>query len=164
MEKIRWGILGTGRIANTFAVGLSSLPDAELVAVGSRAQETADNFGTRYSIPHRHASYEALANDPDVDAIYVSTPHPFHRDNSMLCLQAGKAVLCEKPFTVNAREASDLITYARQHHVFLMEAMWTRFLPIMIRLRELLAENAIGELRMLTATLGFRAGYNPKGR
>ncbi|KPK65401.1 MAG: hypothetical protein AMK73_03155, partial [Planctomycetes bacterium SM23_32] len=91
MDKIRWGILATGRIAHKFARGLSCLDDAELIAVGSRRQETADAFAEEWDIPHRHASYEALAADPDVDAVYVATPHPFHKDNSMLCLEAGKA-------------------------------------------------------------------------
>ncbi|HZB95263.1 MAG TPA: Gfo/Idh/MocA family oxidoreductase, partial [Herpetosiphonaceae bacterium] len=99
-QTIRWGILGTGNIAHQFARGLSALEDAELVAVGSRSQAAADAFGDEFSVAHRHPSYEALADDPDVDAIYISTPHPFHRDNSLLCLEAGKAVLCEKPFAI----------------------------------------------------------------
>ncbi len=101
-EKIRWGIFGTGNIAHQFARGLAAADDAELVAVGSRTAELPPKFGDEFGVPRRHASYEALASDPDVDAIYVSTPHPFHHDNSILCLQAGKAVLCEKPFTINA--------------------------------------------------------------
>jgi predicted dehydrogenase len=164
MEKIRWGILGAGRIANNFAAGLSVLPDAELVAVGSRTQQNADQFADKHNVPHRHASYEALVNDPDVDAIYVATPHPMHKDNSLLCLQGGKAVLCEKPFTINATEAEEMITYARQHNVFLMEGMWTRFLPLMGRVRELLAQGVLGEVRMVTADFAFRANLDPKGR
>ena len=164
MDKIRWGILGTGGIANTFATGLSFLPHAELVAVGSRKQETADAFADKYNIPHRHAGYESLASDPGVDAIYVCTPHPMHRDASMLCLQGGKAVLCEKPFTINAAEAQELITYARQHRLFLMEAMWTRFLPLMGKVRELLAQKVIGEVRTVMADFGFRTDFNPSSR
>ena len=106
---IRWGILGTGSIAKQFARGLAYTPDAVLQSVGSRTQDSADAFGEAFSVPTRHASYEALANDPEVDAIYVSTPHPFHKDNSILCLQAGKAVLCEKPFTINAAEAKAVV-------------------------------------------------------
>ncbi|MCL4506822.1 MAG: Gfo/Idh/MocA family oxidoreductase [Chloroflexi bacterium] len=164
MDKIRWGILGTGRIANDFAVGLSHLPDAELVAVGSRTQETADTFGAKYHILHRHASYEAMASDPGVDAIYVSTPHPMHKANSLLCLMGGKAVICEKPFTINAAEAAELITYARQHNLFLLEAMWTRFLPVMAKVRELLSRKAIGDVRAVTADFGFRTNFNPQSR
>ncbi len=164
MNKIRWGILGAGRIANEFVTGLSVLPDAELVAVGSRTQANADAFGDKYHISHRHASYEALANDPDVDAIYVATPHPMHKDNILLCLQHGKAVICEKPFTINAAEATEVVNYAREHKLYLLEAMWTRFLPVMVKVRELLAQGLIGEVRMVSADFGFRAGFNPAGR
>lgn len=153
---IRWGILGTGGIAHLFAQGLASLPDAKLIAVGSRSRETADAFGTLFNIPHRHATYEDLANDPDIDVVYVGTPHTLHKANSLLCLRAGKAVLCEKPFTINAIEAKEVIDYARAHDLFLMEAMWTRYLPLFVRLRELLAEGMIGEVRMIQADFGFR--------
>src|SRR6185369_654729 len=98
MNKIGWGILSTGFIADLFAEGLTSADNATLVAVGSRAQSSADTFGEKWHVPHRHASYEALANDPDVEVIYVGTPHPFHYENTMMCLNAGKHVLVEKPF------------------------------------------------------------------
>ena len=157
MTKIRWGILGTGNIAKQFARGLAVLPDADLAAVGSRSQEGADGFGDEFDVPRRHSSYAALAGDPDVDAIYVATPHPLHCENSLLCLRAGKAVLCEKPFTVNAGEAEQVIALAREKGLFLMEAMWTRFLPAMAKVRQLLAEGAIGDVGMLAADFGFRA-------
>jgi predicted dehydrogenase len=161
---IRWGILGTGRIAKTFAQGLAVLPDAELVAVGSRSQTTADAFGDMFHVPHRHASYEGLAADPDVDVVYVATPHSLHRDNSLLCLEAGKAVLCEKPFAINAAQAEEVVALARECGRFVMEAMWTRFLPAIVRVRGLLAEGAIGEVRLLSADFGFRAEFDPRGR
>jgi predicted dehydrogenase len=164
MEKIRWGILGTGNIATRFAEGLMALPDAELVAVGSRSQSSADDFGYEFDVPHRHATYAALADDPDVDVVYVATPHPFHRETSMLCLEGGKAVLCEKPFAINASEAEDVIALAREKGLFLMEAMWTRFLPILVKTRELLAGGAIGEVRVLSADFGFRTAFDPKSR
>jgi len=163
-DKIRWGILSTGRIAGKFATGLAAIPDAELVAVGSRSQESADRFGDEHNVLRRHPSYEALANDPVVDAIYVATPHPFHKDNAMLCLEAGKAVLCEKPFAMNAQEAEEAIRCARENKRFLMEAMWTRFIPANVKVRELLAENAIGDVRMVHAKFCFRSGWNPEGR
>jgi predicted dehydrogenase len=163
-EKIRWGIIGTGNIAKKFAIGLTALSDAELVAVGSRTQASADAFGDQFHVPRRHASYEALAADEGVDAVYISTPHPFHAPNSLLCLEAGKAVLTEKPFTMNAREAAEIINFAHENRVFLMEAMWTRYIPIMVRLRELLAAGVIGEPRMLTADFGYRTRMNPQGR
>src|SRR5687768_2822978 len=102
MSKTRWGILGTGNIASQFAAGLAVLEDAELVAVGSRTAEAAQAFGEHFGVPRRHISYAALASDPEVDAIYVATPHTLHKDNTLLALQAGKAVLCEKPFAINA--------------------------------------------------------------
>ena len=97
MDKIRWGIIGTGYIADLFATGLSVVADAEAVAVGSRSQASADTFADKWGIPHRHSSYEALVNDPDVDVVYIGTPHPFHYENTLLCLNAGKHVLVEKP-------------------------------------------------------------------
>ncbi len=164
MKKIRWGIIGTGNIAKKFATGLQACPDAELVAVGSRKQETADAFGEQFKIARRHASYEALATDSGVDVVYVSTPHSLHRENSLLCLNAVKAVLCEKPFTINAKEAAQVIKVARKKKLFLMEAMWARYQPVQVKLRELIASGAIGEVRMVQSDLGFRAAVNPKGR
>jgi predicted dehydrogenase len=161
---IRWGILGTGWIANEFAQGLERLPDAELVAVGSRTLESAQHFGQRYRVPHRHASYEALVRDADVDVIYVATPNPLHKEHSLLCLESGKAVLCEKPFAINASEAIDIIRVAREKKLFLMEAMWSRFFPLMSELRTLLAEGAIGDVQMLVADLGIQFEYDPSDR
>jgi predicted dehydrogenase len=163
-ERIRWGIIGTGRIAAHFADGLAVLPDAALVAVGSRAQESADAFGDRFDISRRHASYEALAEDPEVDVVYIATPHPFHQENSILCLRAGKAVLCEKPFAINAGQAQAVIDLAREEGLFLMEAMWTRFLPTMRKLRELLAAETIGPVQMMSADFGFRSEFDPTSR
>lgn len=161
---IRWGILSTGRIARLFAQGLTALDDAKLVAVGSRTVETANAFGDQFGVPHRHASYSDLARDPEVDAIYVATPHPFHKANSIICLEAGKAVLCEKPFTINAHEAEAVIQVARNKRVFLMEAMWTRFIPIVAKAREWVAAGIIGEPRIVSADFGYRANINPQSR
>lgn len=164
MPVTRWGILGCGSIAHAFATGLKSLPDAHLVAVGSRSQEKAEAFGAEFNAPHRHGSYAALAADPDVDIVYVATPHPMHADDSILCLNAGKAVLSEKPFTVNAAQAEKVIACARANRQFLMEGMWSRFFPAMRRFCALLNEGAVGEARMLQADFGFRAGVNPESR
>lgn len=163
-DNIRWGILGTGVIARKFALGLKAAPGAELAAVGSRTQAAADEFGDAFGVARRHASYEALAHDPEVDVIYISTPHSLHKDNTLLCLEAGKGVLCEKPFAINAAETEAMIKLARQKKLFLMEAMWTRFLPAVLKVRQLIAEDAIGEVRMLMADLGFRAEFDPKSR
>jgi predicted dehydrogenase len=160
----RWGILGTGKIARQFVEGLRVLPDAAVVAVGSRTQAAADDFGEAFGIARRYASYEALVADPDVDAVYVSTPHPMHADNSLLALRAGKAVLCEKPFAMNEPEAAGVVAEARARGVFLMEAMWTRFMPAIHKVRALVADGAIGEPRLLQADFGFRADFDPHSR
>lgn len=161
---VRWGILGTGAIAEKFATGLQSLPDARLAAVGSRAAATAEAFADRFGAPRRHGSYAALAADPEVDIVYVATPHPMHHTAARLCLEAGKPVLVEKPFAVNAGQAKEVIALARERDLFLMEAMWTRFLPLMGRLRALVAEGAIGQPRMLAADFGFRMTPDPAHR
>ena len=163
-EPIRWGILGTGWIADEFAQGLQQLPDARLVAVGSRTASSANRFADLFQVPHRHASYQALAEDPDVDVVYVATPNPMHREHTLLCLDAGKPVLCEKPFALNAGEARDMIRLARQKNLFLMEAMWSRFFPAMASVRSLLAEGAIGDVQMLAAELCIQFQYDPADR
>ncbi|MEZ4564897.1 MAG: Gfo/Idh/MocA family oxidoreductase [Thermomicrobiales bacterium] len=164
LETIRWGILGTGRIAATFATALEALPDAELAAVGSRAAETAAGFAQRFGARRSHASYADLANDPGVDIIYIATPHSGHYANSRLCLEAGKGVLCEKPFTLNATQARELVRLARERRLFLMEAMWTRFLPALAETRRLIAEGAIGEPQFLIADFGFNKEFDPRHR
>lgn len=163
-DKIRWGILGTGVIARKFAEGLAVLTDAALTAVGSRDERTATAFATEYHVPHAHASYEALAENPEVDVIYIATPHVFHMENSLLCLQHGKAVLCEKPFTMNRQQAEAVFALAETKGLFVMEAMWTYFLPAITMVRQLLQEGVIGQVRMLTADFGYRTAMNPYGR
>lgn len=163
-EKIRWGILGPGAISEKFATGLKAVPDAEITAVGSRARHRAEAFADRFHIPHRHGNYTDLAHNPEVDVIYVATPHPFHKECAILCLEAGKAVLCEKPLTVDAAQAAELIACARKNKRFLMEAMWTRFLPVIVKVREWLAAGAIGEPRLLTADKASRQPLNIETR
>ena len=160
----RWGLMGTGNMAEEFAVALSALPDAEVVGVGSRTPESAGRFADRHRIRHAWGSYEDLVNDRDIEVVYVATPNGLHRPHVELCLRAGKAVLCEKPFTTNADEAGQLVRLARDKGVFLMEAMWTRFLPLIRELRCKVAEGAIGEPTMLTADFGFQADRTSQGR
>jgi predicted dehydrogenase len=149
-KKYHWAILGTGNVANRFARALGNISDrAQLTAVGSRSQETADVFAEKYQIPGAYDSYQAVADDPEVEIVYIGTPHPLHHRDAKMCLEAGKHVLCEKAFTMNAEEAQDLINLARDKNLFLMEAMWTRFFPIHVRIRELLAEGILGELQGL---------------
>lgn len=165
MKKvINWGILGTGNIAHQFARGLDVLSDAKLIAVGSRSIDRAAKFASEFHIPNKHGSYTELANDSDVDVVYVATPHPFHKEDSILCLKSGKAVLCEKPLAINAKQVKEMIECARESQKFLMEAMWTRFLPVIVKVRQWLTEGVIGEVRMLKADFGFRSGWNPEGR
>jgi predicted dehydrogenase len=163
-EIIRWGILGTGNIATSFATGVASMADAQLAAVGSRSQASADAFGDRFNIPRRHPTYADLANDPDVDVIYIATPHTLHLENMLLCLDAGKAVLCEKPLTVNAAQARQAIERAQQSNLFLMEAVWMRFMPLMVKIRQMLAEGAIGQVRVVSADFGFVSEAAPESR
>lgn len=163
-NKIRWGILAPGTIANQFVKGLKHLEDADVVAVGSRSLERAKVFADKYDIKKAYGSYEELVNDPDVDVIYVATPHPAHKKCALLCLKAGKAVLCEKPVTVNYSQAKEVIDYARKSKIFFMEAMWTRFLPVTLKVKELLSQGVIGDIRILKADFGFRTDWNPEGR
>ena len=147
-DAIRWGVLATGGIAHAFTSDLV-LGGFQVQAVGSRSQSSADTFAAEFGIPHKHASYEALVADPDVDIIYISTPHPFHAENARLALDAGKHVLIEKPITLNAREARDIVALAASKNLLVQEAMWTRFLPHMVRIREILAAGTLGDVHSL---------------
>lgn len=163
-KPVRWGIIGTGKIAGIFAEDVPYADNARLQAVGSRNQANADAFGDRYNIPNRYDSYKDLANDPDVDVVYVATPHPAHRDATIMCLEAGKHVLCEKPFAMNAAEAEEMIDAAEKNNRFLMEAMWTRFRPLMYKVREIVNSGEIGEVQFLTANIGWTAKFDPQFR
>ncbi|GAB3119709.1 Gfo/Idh/MocA family protein [Glaciibacter psychrotolerans] len=147
-HTLRWGILATGWIAHLFASDLRESGFA-VQAVGSRTQEAADIFAAEFDIPTAHSSYDALVADPEVDIIYVSTPHPFHLANARLALNAGKHVLIEKPITLNAAEARELVDLAAANGVVIMEAMWTRFLPHMVRIREIIAAGTLGDVHSL---------------
>jgi predicted dehydrogenase len=153
-NPVRWGIIGTGGIAHTFADDLRLTETGVVSAVGSRRQSSADRFAEEFGIERAHSSYEALVEDPDVDVVYVATPHPMHRDDSVLALCAGKPVLVEKPFAMNAHEAREIVEAARERGLFAMEAMWTRFLPHIAVVRGWLAEGALGEIVCVTADHG----------
>lgn len=163
-ETFRWGVIAPGKIANKFAQSLSAWPHHEIRAVGSRSLERAEQFGERYQVKNRYGSYSEVAKDPEVDAVYVAPPHRFHKDAVLPCLEQGKAVLCEKPLTVSRREAEILVEAARRNNAFLMEALWTRFVPVMQRIRSWIREGRIGDVRMLRADFCFRSGWNPEGR
>ena len=165
MEHIvRWGILGTGKIARAMAHGLRDAPGAQLVAVASRSSAGAQAFGAEFGIERCHGAYQALADDPGVDVIYIATPHTLHAENALMCLAAGKHVVCEKPFTMNAREAQAVVDLAREKKLFLMEAMWSRFLPAVQEARRIIASGEIGVPRQVQADIGFVAHFPPEHR
>lgn len=161
---IRWGVVGPGKIATQFAEGMAMVPDGTIVAVASRAMERADAFADRFGIGTRYGDYESLAADPDVDAVYVATPHSEHAANSILFLGARKHVLCEKPLAASAAEAVRMVQAARANGVFLMEAMWSRFLPAYRILVDLLAEGRIGDPLVVEGDFGFRVPVEPDHR
>jgi len=155
MNKIRWGILGCGKIARKFAADLRLVKDAELIALGAREQSTAETFSKDFPARYIHGSYEALVSNPEVDVIYVATPHGLHHEHVLLCLKHRKAVLCEKAFAINYREAKEMIDFAKVQNTFIMEAFWTRFLPSYLKMKELLAQQKIGKIKYLNAEFGF---------
>ncbi|QJE00284.1 Gfo/Idh/MocA family oxidoreductase [Massilia forsythiae] len=161
--SVRWGILGTGRIARDFANALKDVPDAVLAGVGSRSLDSARSFTDEFG-GAAYGSYEALVAAGDIDLVYVGTPHPAHAGNVRLALEAGKGVLCEKPFTLNRREAEPLVALARDKKLFLMEAMWTRFMPALAEVRRIVASGEIGAVSQLSADFGFTSDAGPEHR
>lgn len=164
MTAVRWGIIGPGRIAARLARDFPHVPGAELVAVASRSPERAAAFAAEHAIPTAHTGYPDILADDDVDVLYIATPHPQHRAIALAALAAGKAVLVEKSFTVTPAATAEIITAARKAGVFAMEAMWTRFLPAIVRLRELIADGAIGTVAAVQADLGVQPAADPSDR
>ena len=160
----RWGILSTGGIASTFATDLARTPGAELLAVGSRTAAAAKDFAGRFAIPRAYGSWAELAADPDLDVVYVATPHSAHYEATDLLLRGGKAVLCEKPFTLDVAQATALVDLAAQRGLFLMEAMWMRCTPAIRRLVQLVSTGAIGEVRAIHADFGLSMALPPTHR
>ncbi len=156
MKTIRWGILGAGRIARKFAGDLRYAEDCELVAIGSRSRQSAEEFSKEFPVKYAHDSYEALVQNPEVDVIYIATPHNLHHENTLLCLQHQKAVLCEKPFAINSRQATEMINLAREKKVFLMEALWTKFHPHYIKMQEMIGQGLLGEIKSVLVNFGFK--------
>ncbi|RFP29510.1 Gfo/Idh/MocA family protein [Duganella sp. BJB476] len=163
-QVIRWGILGTGKIAKAFAIALQDTPGAKLAAVASRSVDSATTFGVEYVAERFHGSYQALADDPEVDVIYIGTPHPMHHENALMCLHGGKGVLVEKSFTMNRRQAEDIINLARQKKLFVMEAMWTRFMPAVVEAKRIVDSGEIGVPANVSADFGFTADVGPEHR
>ena len=152
---MRWGILSTGTIAKNFAQTAGQMPDVQMQAVASRSRESAEAFAKAFAIPTAHDSYEALANDPNVDIVYVATPHSRHFEDMKLLIGAGKHVLCEKSFTTDAEQAREIFALSRKKNVFVMEAFWTKFIPLYRQIEEILASGRLGEIRAVTAQYGY---------
>ncbi|MGR8010810.1 Gfo/Idh/MocA family protein [Streptomyces hypolithicus] len=163
-ETVRWGVLATGGIASAFTAEVMKMADAEIVAVASRSAGNATAFAERFGIPRAYGSWKELAADEDVDVVYVAGPHSAHRAAAGLCLEAGKAVLCEKAFTLNSREAEELVAVARRHDRFLMEGMWMYCNPVIRRLVELVRGGEIGEVRTVQADFGLGGPFGPEHR
>jgi len=156
MRTIRWGILGTGRIARKFSSDLKLAENCELVAIGSRSRQSADEFNNEFPVQYCHYTYEELAKNPEVDVIYIATPHNLHYENTLLCLQHNKAVLCEKPFAMNSRQTIEMINLAKEKKLFLMEALWTKFHPHYIKMLEMIQQGLLGEIRSVLVNFGFK--------
>jgi predicted dehydrogenase len=164
MKQYSWGIIGPGKIANKFAAALQLAGNSRLHAVASRDLARARTFAATHGAEQIYDSYEQLASDPAIDVVYVATPHGFHAEHSLICLRQGKAVLCEKPMALNATQVREMIAASRRREVFLMEAMWTRFLPLMQTTTDLIAGGKIGELKYIRADFGFLAPFDPSSR
>ena len=162
MKQVKWGIVGTGNIATQFAQGLQQVKDAQIYAVASRDIERAHAFAQQFDIPNCYGSYEEMANDTEIEIIYIGTPHPQHYENVMLFLDAGRPVICEKPLGVNAAQTEKMIKKAREKNVFLMEGMWTRFFPAFQQMQSWVRAGRIGERKMLHAAFGYDGGANRK--
>jgi len=163
-KKWNWAILGCGKIAEKFSLDLKLLPNATLYAAASRSQLRAKRFAEKFGFTKTYGSYEEMVKDPDVDIIYIATPHSFHRDHTILCVENKKAVLCEKAFAINSAQADDMIHTAKKHKVFLMEAFWTKFQPAFIKALEIVKSGRLGKLKMLRSDFAFNGPYDPQNR
>lgn len=163
-KTFNWGIIGLGQIAESFAYDLKLLPEARLFAVASRNQQKADLFAKRYDAPHAYGCYEDIVRNKDLDIIYIATPHSLHCENSIMCLNNKIAVLCEKPLAINSAEVKKMISCSKENKTFLMEAMWTRFLPSIEKLLELIKQNAIENIQLIRADFGFKAPKDMNNR
>jgi predicted dehydrogenase len=163
-KTINWGIIGLGSIANKFATDLLTIPNTKLYAVASRSQDKANGFAGKYNATKAYDSYEALVKDKNIDAVYIATPHALHKENTMLCLEHGIAVLCEKPFAMNINEVQDMIAMSKEKKVLLMEALWTYFLPHYQFVLEELKNETYGKLLKVEADFGFHRAFDDSAR
>ncbi len=163
-KVIKWGLLGCGKIAHKFAEDLGTIPNAVLHAVASRDLKKAKDFGKLYNVYVCYGSYKELANNPDIDVVYIATPHVFHCENTLMCLNHQKAVLCEKPFAMNKTQVEEMIATAKKNQVFLMEALWTHFLPHYQYVLDMIKSKELGEAKTLRADFGFASTFDSEGR
>jgi predicted dehydrogenase len=163
-DVVRWGILGTGKISRAFANALKDTPGAVLAAVASRDIANAQSFADEFGAAAAYGSYQELVDAHGIDLVYIGTPHPMHAENALMALHAGKGVLCEKPFTMNLREAEQVVALARSKKLFLMEAMWTRYLPALAEVRRIIDSGEIGQVAQVVADFGFKANVGPEHR
>lgn len=164
MNKVRWGIISAGRISHTFAKDMSYANNAEIKAVAARNGGSAQKFAEQYNIESAYEGYDAIFNDADIDAVYISTPHSLHFEQTQQALNAGKHVLCEKPFTVSPEQCIELTQLAKDKGLFLMEAMWTYFLPAIKQAQDWVEQGKIGELKHIKADFGYPLEYDPNKR
>jgi predicted dehydrogenase len=164
MKKIKWCILGTGGIAKKFAEALKAVENSELYAVGSRSLASAESFAREFNVSKTYSSYEDAANDPDVDVIYIGTPHNLHCENTLMSLEKGKHVLCEKPLGINGIEVRKMIAKAKEKKLFFMEALWSRFLPNIIKVKELIDSGEIGKVKLIASYFSVKSSYGPEHR
>ncbi|MDT0647736.1 Gfo/Idh/MocA family oxidoreductase [Zunongwangia sp. F260] len=163
-KTVKWAILGPGKIAKKFVTGLKDVEGAELYAVASRSKERADAFAEEFNATKAYSSYEEMLKDEQVDVVYIATPHVFHFGNTLLCLEHKKAVLCEKPFAMDTEQVKKMIAMAREKKVFLMEALWTQFLPHFQYVMDLLKKEKYGKLKKIEADFGFHSPFNEEHR
>ncbi|MFD1614040.1 Gfo/Idh/MocA family protein [Gelatiniphilus marinus] len=163
-KTINWGIIGLGNIANKFAQDLLTVENAKLYAVASRSKDKANAFAEKYNAIKAYSNYEALAKDSNIDAVYIATPHVFHKENTLLCLENGIAVLCEKPFAMHAEQVEEMITKAKEKNLLLMEALWTYFLPHYQFVLNELANKTYGNILKLEADFGFKSNHSKTSR
>ncbi len=163
-KKINWGIIGAGKIAGKFATDLATLPDANLYAIASRSEEKAANFAQTYGFQKAFGTYEAMLQDPAVQAVYIATPHVYHCKNTLMALDNKKAVICEKPFAMNTKEVQQMLAKAKATDTFLMDALWTLCLPHILKAKEIVDSGQLGKIVSVKADFGFNAAFNPTSR
>ena len=163
-KKINWGILGAGKIAGKFATDLATLPAANLYGVASRTLGKAQDFADTFHFEKAFGSYEEMLADPELDAVYVATPHVFHCQHTIMCLAHKKAVICEKPFAINTKEVKQMLAKAKETNTFLMDALWTLCLPHILKTKEIVESGQLGKLVSVKADFGFRANFDPQSR